>query len=96
MKRHSLRDREPEEIREFPALVEARSELAADSQSLRWLLHPARHTRLIRHYVEARTVALDELEGAVPEEPLDPLPDPVPPFDWEADGVFGGGSRGGK
>ena len=45
--RRSLRDREPEEIREVPELAKARGELAADSQSLRWLLHPARHTRLI-------------------------------------------------
>ena len=82
----------------MPALVQARSELAADSRRAcgGCCTHPARHTRLIRLYVEARTVALDELEGAVPEEPLDPFPDPVPPFDWEADGVFGGGSSSGK
>ena len=30
----------------------------------------------------------EELEGAVPEESPDPLPDPMPPYDWEADGEF--------
>lgn len=88
MKLHSLRDREPEAIRDMPALVQARHELAADSQNRRWMLHPIRHARLIHHYVGARLDALEELEGAVPEESPDSLPDPMPPYDWEADGEF--------
>lgn len=109
MKLYSLREHEPAEIRNDPAVIRARHELAADSQSLAWLRHPIRHARVMRHYMtvrfkaEERLVPPDaepypplELEGAVPEEPPDSLPDPMPPYDWKADGVFGDGSGGGE
>ena len=81
-----MRGHEPEAIREDPAVIEARQALAADSQHLKWVLHPVRHSRLIRRYMDVRFDAEERLTP--PDAEPYPPPEPEPhgsPYDWETD-----------
>lgn len=99
MKLHSLRDHEPEAIRDDPEVIAARHELAADSQNLSWLLHPRYHSRVFRHYLnvrfdaEERLIQPDAEPYPPPDHDLYPESDieVEPPYDWETEGVFDAG-----
>ena len=85
-KQYSLREHEPEEIRDDPAVIQARHDLAADSQNYRWMLHLVRHSRLMRRYL---TVRFDAERRLVPPD-AEPYPPPEPephdpPYDWGTD-----------
>jgi hypothetical protein len=60
---YSLREHEPAAIRDLPDVIQARHQLAADSQDLRWLRHPRRHWRLMRSYLRTRWDAEQRVRG---------------------------------